>query len=160
MSNLNIVRILKSKPNAAALISGSPNYADIRGITRFYQTKQGVLVVTSVSGLPASSDKCAQPIFAFHIHEGNKCTGTNEDYFANAMTHYNPYNCPHPYHAGDMPPLFGADGNAFSAFFTKRFNVTDIIGKTVIIHSNPDDFTTQPSGNSKQKIACGIIKYV
>ena len=39
-----------------------------------------------------------------------------------------------------------------------RFTVEEIVGKTVIIHSNADDFTTQPSGNSGEKIACGIIK--
>ena len=64
----------------------------------------------------------------------------------------------HPYHAGDMPPLFGEKGEAFSVFMTKRFRVDDIIGKTVIIHSMPDDFTTQPAGNSGEKIACGIIR--
>ena len=74
------------------------------------------------------------------------------------MTHYNPKDCPHPYHAGDMPPLFGNNGEAFMAFMTDRFTVEEIIGKTVIIHSNPDDFTTQPGGNSGEKIACGKIK--
>ncbi len=158
MSNLNLLKILGRKPNAIAVISGSLDYATIKGITHFYQTKSGVFVLTSISGLPGSNDICSQPIFAFHIHEGSSCSGNKDDYFANAMTHYNPHNCPHPYHAGDMPPLFGADGNAFSAFFTNRFRVKEIIGKTVIIHSLPDDFTTQPSGNAGQKIACGIIK--
>ena len=36
-----------------------------------------------------------------------------------------------------------------------KFTVNEIIGRTVIIHSQPDDFTTQPSGNSGKKIACG-----
>ena len=43
-------------------------------------------------------------------------------------------------------------------FLTERFNIDEIIGKTIIIHSNPDDFTTQPGGNSGTKIACGLIK--
>ena len=38
-----------------------------------------------------------------------------------------------------------------------KFTVNEIIGRTVIIHSQPDDFTTQPSGNSGKKIACGEI---
>ena len=41
---------------------------------------------------------------------------------------------------------------------TDRFSINDVIGKTVIIHAKPDDFTTQPSGNSDGKIACGVIK--
>ena len=39
-----------------------------------------------------------------------------------------------------------------------KFKIKDIIGKVIIIHDMPDDFTTQPSGNSGTKIACGIIK--
>ena len=38
-----------------------------------------------------------------------------------------------------------------------KFNIEDILGKVVIIHDMPDDFTTQPSGNSGTKIACGKI---
>jgi Cu-Zn family superoxide dismutase len=79
------------------------------------------------------------------------------DPFPSSGTHYNPNNCPHPYHAGDMPPLFGANGYAFLTFVTSRFTVNEIIGKTIIIHSMPDDFTTNPSGNSGEKIACGVI---
>ena len=39
-----------------------------------------------------------------------------------------------------------------------RINIKDIIGKTIIIHDKPDDFTSQPSGNSGKKIACGVIR--
>ncbi|MGN1123171.1 MAG: superoxide dismutase family protein, partial [Eubacterium sp.] len=80
------------------------------------------------------------------------------DPFADASTHSNSDNCPHPYYKGDMPPLFSAGGRAFSAFLSDRFTIDEIIGKAVIIHSSPDDFTTQPSGNAGEKIACGIIK--
>jgi len=48
-------------------------------------------------------------------------------------------------------------GNAYLAVKTDRFTVHDIIGKTVVIHSNPDDFHTQPAGNAGKKIACGVI---
>ena len=44
------------------------------------------------------------------------------------------------------------------SFFTNRFSISEIIGKTIIIHSGVDDFSSQPSGNSGQKIACGIIQ--
>ena len=64
------------------------------------------------------------------------------------MTHYNPGDCEHSYYAGDLPPLFGINDLGFSAFLTNHFTIEETIGKTIIIHSNPDGFTTQPSGNS------------
>ncbi len=70
---------------------------------------------------------------------------------------YNPYTCAHPYHAGDLPPIFGVNGYGFSMFLTNRFSAGEIIGRTIILHSMPDDFTSQPAGNSGAKIACGTI---
>lgn len=157
-NNINFLSVLRQKPNAIAMMQGSSDYPDINGTVRFYQTKAGVVVVAKISGLPTNPDVCKQPIFAFHIHSGNSCSGNETDYFADAMAHYNPNGCLHPYHAGDMPPLFGCNGFAFSAFITDRFYVKDIVGRTVIIHSSPDDFTTQPSGNSGKKIACGVVR--
>lgn len=89
---------------------------------------------------------------------GTSCTGNLNDEFANAKTHYNPQNCPHPYHAGDLPPLIENNGYSYMSVFLNKFKVKDIIGKVIIIHDMPDDFTTQPSGNSGTKIACGEIK--
>lgn len=43
-------------------------------------------------------------------------------------------------------------------FFTNKFNVAQIIGKSVIIHESPDDYRTQPSGASGKMLACGVIK--
>ena len=100
---------------------------------------------------------CGQRIFGFHIHEGTRCSGTSVDHFADAGSHYNPSNCPHPMHAGDLPPLFVNNGRAWFATITPQFTVS---GHTVIVHSDPDDFHTRPSGNSGEKIACGMIKRV
>lgn len=157
-SNIIFSTLYRQRPQATAMVRGSSDYPNINGTVYFYQTRMGVIVVSQIWGLPISTEKCSTPIFAFHIHSGSACSGNENDPFADAMTHYNPNDCPHPYHAGDMPPLFGNNGFAFSAFLTSRFNVNEIIGRTVIIHSNPDDFTTQPSGNSGTKIACGKIK--
>lgn len=152
--------ILRQIPSAVAKIEGSKNNSDIRGEVCFYQTAAGVLVSTQVSGLPAPSQACETRVFAFHIHSGSTCTGNPSDPFADALTHYNPDHCEHPDHAGDLPPLFGNRGYAFSVFLTDRFSVSDVLGKTVIVHSNPDDFTSQPSGNAGEKIACGEIKKI
>lgn len=152
-----LLSILRSRPQAAASIAGSESCPEISGTVRFYQTNAGVLVWAEITGLPAPELPCQGRIFGFHIHKGTDCGGNMDDPFADAMSHYNPSDCNHPYHAGDLPPLFGNDGFALSLFLTDRFSVNDVIGRTVIIHDHPDDFTTQPSGNSGTKIACGAI---
>ncbi len=155
---MSYLSVFLRKPDAEAEIYGSRDYPGIEGNTYFYQTGNGVIVGTEISGLPKSDDACSDPVFGFHIHEGTECTGNETDPFADVMSHYNPKGCSHPFHSGDLPPLFGAKGYAFCAFLTDRFTVNEIVGKTIIIHSAPDDFTTQPSGNAGIKIACGVIK--
>ena len=149
-----ILPLLGSCPQAEATITGNSDYPRIFGHVSFYQTPQGVLTTAQVWGLPA-----ARPggIFAFHIHSGSQCSGNESDPFADALTHYNPTEKDHPYHAGDLPPLFSSGGHAFEIFLTDRFSVQNIIGKTVIIHAGADDFTSQPAGNAGAKIACGVI---
>ncbi len=151
---------INERPYAYAKINGSNDYPNVSGFARFYKAQAGVFVSIQLKGLPETDSICQKPIFAVHIHSGDSCTGNSTDPFADAMTHYNPNNCNHPYHAGDLPPIFGANGLGFSAFLTNRFTADEIIGKALIIHSSPDDFTTQPSGNSGIKIACGVISYV
>ena len=150
--------VLMEKPDAIAEIEGSEDYPQIYGRTLFYKVGQGVLVETEVDGLPWSDNVCGDRVFGYHIHSGEYCKGNMKDAFADTMGHYNPDDCIHPHHAGDMPPLFGNNGYAFSVFLTNRFYLHDIVGKTIIIHLQPDDFYSQPSGNSGIKIACGVIK--
>ncbi len=152
--------LLRRTPDAQAEINGSEKYCSIRGKVKFYCTNYGTLVAAEITGLPHCACKCQSSFFGFHIHGGNCCNGNEKDPFANAGTHYNPTNSEHPCHAGDLPVLLNSGGYAFSVFLTDRFNVSEVTGKTVIIHSAPDDFTTQPSGNSGEKIACGIIRRI
>lgn len=149
--------VMERHPHAMAEVHGSAAFPQIRGTVRFYQTRSGVVTVSDILGLPAPAEACQAPVIALHIHRGESCTGNTEDPFADALTHYNPGNCPHPYHAGDLPPLFGCNGRAFQASLTNRFTVAEILGLTIVLHEHPDDFTTQPAGNSGRKIACGEI---
>ena len=135
-------------PCAAACVSGGAANPELKGVVRFTQNCGGVLVTAEVTGLPKDG------FYAFHIHEGPCCCG--ED-FSDSGSHYNPTGERHPNHAGDLPPLLSHKGKAKISVLTGRFRVDQIIGKTVIIHSDPDDFTSQPSGNSGRKLACGII---
>ena len=146
------------KPNSAADISGGENYPGIRGRVIFRQQKNGVLVTADIYGLPTGETGCDSGVFGFHIHEGEDCGSNGQEPFSNTKGHYNPGDCPHPYHAGDLPPLFENDGYAYMSFLTNRFTATEIIGRTVVIHLKPDDFHSQPSGNSGEKKACGVIK--
>lgn len=153
-----IQELASRKPVATARIFGSSAYPNINGKVDFYDARRGVVVVADISGLPTTTDTCKSPIFALHIHEGISCTGNEQDLFADTKSHYNPHQCQHPYHAGDLPPLFGNDGFAFSAFLTNRFTIREVLGRAVVIHAGLDDFTSQPAGNAGTKIACGIIE--
>lgn len=117
----------------------------IRGIVRFACCNGGVLVTAEIFGL-------SDGFHGFHIHEGGDCGGEN---FANTGVHYG--EGPHPDHAGDLPPLLSCNGRAFLSTRTERLRICDLLGRTVVIHSLPDDFYTQPAGKSGQKIACGRI---
>ena len=125
---------------------------NLRGTVKFYPRGQGTLVVAHITGLPESKTG----FFALHIHEGDNCRGKG---FPNTLGHYNPTSQPHPCHAGDLPPLLCCGGEACMSVMTRRFRIKDVVGRTVVIHENADDFTTQPSGNSGTKIACGVIRW-
>ena len=153
----SLVLKLTQRPHAWARVSGSEKYPHLSGTVYFYQTRCGVLVAAEITGLPETKER-GNGIFGFHIHSGAQCSGTRADPFADVLTHYDPKGNPHPYHAGDLPPLFGNHGHAFQVFLTDRFSVDEVLHKTVIIHSAPDDFTSQPGGNAGEKIACGQIE--
>lgn len=148
---------LKEMPEACANLAGSEKYPDIRGKVEFYGVYGGTVVVAEVFGLPKEDGEKNPGFFGFHIHEGSMCTGSSEDPFADTKGHYNPQKLSHPRHAGDLPPLLADQGGAWMSVYTSRFFPEDVIGRTVVIHDMPDDFHSQPSGDSGEKIACGQI---
>ncbi len=137
-------------PQAVALVAGGSQAPCLSGLVKFCRTKHGVLVTADICGLPVSQTG----VFALHIHEGATCGGKD---FSETGGHYNPSRMPHPMHAGDLPPLFSCHGRAFLSVLTDRFCIEDVVGKTVVIHGDPDDFHSQPAGNAGTKIACGVI---
>lgn len=155
-----LLSILRGGPQAVAYVAGSKSAPELSGVVRFYQTPWGVLVYAEIQGLPPAAPERPGRFFGFHLHQGNTCGGTAEDPFALAGSHFDLESHGHPDHAGDFPPLLESNGMALSLFLTDRFTLRDVIGRTVIVHDHPDDFTTQPSGNSGQKIACGVIQRV
>lgn len=151
------------KPRAFARVRGGSLRPEITGTVWFLTAPEGgTYVAAEIKGLPPYSPASPSrpPIgpFGFHIHEGSCCVvGDVNNPFLSAGPHYNPDGQPHGNHAGDLPNLFGMDGTAVMIFFTNRFKPADVVGKTVIIHESPDDGTTQPSGNSGRRLACGEI---
>lgn len=145
-------------PDAQAVVKGNNTHPNLYGIVLFYQTPLGVLVNAQFQGLPDISTTNPNHFLGFHIHENGECTQNESADFSLTGSHYNPDNLPHPNHRGDLPPILNCNGFAWQSFLTNRFTVTEVIGRSVIVHSSPDDFMTQPSGNSGSKIACGIIK--
>lgn len=147
----------------SAYIKGGPLAPNLKGIVYFYDVAGGTEVCTYIEGLPpyqpAQGDQAPIGPFGFHIHENDTCAvGDPTDPFMAAGGHWNPDNQPHGNHAGDFPVLFSNDGYARMCFFTNRFKPQDVTGKTIIIHQNPDDYRTQPSGNAGKRLACGIIR--
>lgn len=150
---------------ACATITGSSLAPNLYGNIYFSPVPGGTQVCAEFWGLPlyqpATND--SQPIgpFGFHIHEYGICEITDPDNpFLSAGSHYNPTNQPHGNHAGDFPVVFSNNGYARMNFFTDKFKPEDIIGKSVLLHQNPDDFRSQPAGNSGKRMACGVINGV
>lgn len=142
------------KPDAIAVIKGNNLYPDINGVVKFYALPEsGILIAVEVSDLPDGKSEDTPTFFAFHIHENGNCS----DNFANTGNHYNPDKVPHPEHAGDLPPLLSNDGYVWTVLYDSFLTLSMIVNRSVVIHQNPDDFTTQPSGNAGEKIACGVI---
>lgn len=153
---INFTQLLAyERPEAAAWVTGNTSNPRLSGLVKFYQTSQGgVLVEAEIFGLPNIATQNSSNFYAFHIHEYGNCS----DNFQKVGGHYNPTNSAHPDHAGDMLPLLGNQGYAWSAFYDKRFTINEIIGKSVIIHEGRDDFTSQPSGDPGPMIGCGEIR--
>lgn len=152
--------------NAAfAEIKGGPLAPSIRGTVYFQAVPGGVIVCANVTGLPpfspASGSKPQVGPFGFHIHEKGSCEVTDKnDPFKGAGGHYNPTNQPHGNHVGDFPVLIPTNGLARMCFYTSKFTIDEIVGRSVMIHESPDDYKSQPAGNSGRRLACGIIKSV
>jgi len=131
-----------------------------RGTVTFVQQGDQVALTAKVSGL-------APGAHGFHIHEKGDCSSGDG---MSAGGHFNPTAKPHgdpaagpDHHTGDMPMLQAdASGNASVNVVLSGMAVGsgggDITDKAVIIHKDPDDYKTQPTGNSGARVACGVIR--
>lgn len=106
----------------------------------------------------------------FHVHETGDCSAPDA---TSAGGHFNPAGNPHgdrqgdaPHHAGDMPNLVaGDDGVAkvdvsLAGLRIDDGSEVDVVGRALIVHAQPDDYATQPTGNAGARIACGVVELV
>jgi Cu-Zn family superoxide dismutase len=102
-----------------------------------------------------------------HIHEIGDCNATDA---SSAGGHWNPTGEEHgkwgepPFHLGDIGNVeVGEEGRGSLRMSTDKWSVGegsghDVVGKSVVVHSGADDFTTQPAGDSGERIGCGVIQ--
>ncbi len=145
------------KKNARAeLMTTNKN---VIGEVKFKETGKGVQVVAEFSGLQPGS------VHGFHIHENSKCEGPD---FKSAGGHFNPKGRPHAgpgahqHHLGDFGNIVANEkGIAKKELLIKNREINGlevVMNKAVILHQNPDDLVSQPSGNSGDRLACGLIQ--
>lgn len=147
----------RGQSDAIAWMQGNMSWPQLAGSVKFYETSYGgILIEAQIFGLPGIETPGSSSFFGMHIHEHGNCARP----FNQTGDHYNPSGMPHPQHAGDLPPLLGNQGYAYQVFYDKRFTLEEIIGRSVVIHRMADDFMTQPSGNSGDKIGCGTIRLI
>jgi Cu-Zn family superoxide dismutase len=128
------------------------------GVVWFAQRGDKVVLRGQVTGLTPNQEH------GFHVHEKGDCTSADG---SSAGGHLNPTQMPHgaqqgPHHAGDIPAL-KADASGTATVNVSLPGVllgsggSDFMGKALIVHAQPDDYTTQPTGNSGARVACGVI---
>ena len=146
-------------PKATANLESTKG-STVRGTVNFEQRGDKVRVVANVSGLRPNGE------FGFHVHEAGDCSSGDG---MSAKGHFNPFGKPHgahnspDHHAGDLPSLKSdANGNANLAAEVEGISVSSgpasIVGRGLIVHVQPDDFKTQPTGNAGARSACAVIQ--
>jgi Cu-Zn family superoxide dismutase len=130
------------------------------GEVTFEQVGSKVRVTAQVIGLRPNQEH------GFHVHEVGDCSSGDG---MSAKGHFNPHGKPHGHygsperHAGDMPNLKAdAKGRARLTVELDTITVTpgpgSVVGKGLIVHAQPDDYTSQPVGNAGARLACAVIQ--
>ena len=158
--NQGDARIAATAQLTASASVAQPNpQLPVRGTLEFSQLGDTVRVMGVISGLKPNAPH------AFHVHEKGDCSAPD---FISAGGHFNPTNQPHGaadsahHHLGDMPQLMAdASGTARVSFSSKSLTLTgpnSIVGRSIIVHRDPDDVNAQPTGNAGPRLACGVIR--
>lgn len=129
----------------------------VAGKVSFTESNGRLRVEAQVSGLTPGEH-------GFHVHEAGDCSAPDA---SSAKGHFNPMAKAHGHHAsmerhgGDMPNLVAnAAGEARYSAEIEGLSLngaSGVLGRSVVIHADPDDYKSQPAGNSGKRVACGVI---
>ena len=150
-----------AEPASEAVVQVAPTQGNtVTGALALGSSPQGVHITGSIQGLKPDAE------FGFHVHEKGDCSAPDG---SSAGGHFNPTQAQHgnptgaSHHAGDMVNIRSngegvAQVDATATGTTLHGDPgTDVMGKAIVVHESPDDYATQPSGNSGKRIACGVI---
>lgn len=143
-------------PSASADLQARSGSA-VAGKVSFSEVGGKLRVEAVVSGLTPGEH-------GFHIHEAGDCSAPDA---TSAKGHFNPAGKQHGHHAsserhgGDMVNLVAnAAGEARYSADIEGLTLggpNGVLGRSVVIHADPDDYKSQPAGNSGKRVACGVI---
>jgi len=146
---------------ATATLQGAPADTDFKGTVTFTPQGNGVKVTAHLEGVDTDG------LHGFHVHENGSCVhGEGEKHFTSAGGHFNPdkaeHACPptEPRHAGDLGNIQVTNGKGDLEFTTNLLSLTGpntVVGKAIILHAKADDCKTQPTGDSGDRLACGVV---
>ena len=131
----------------------------VTGVVRLQQRGDDVIMRGTVENLRASGSH------GFYIHEKGDCSAPDA---SSAGPHFNPAGAPHgragagAHHAGDMPNI-KADAKGVAkidqlvAGVTLAAGANGAAGRALVVHRDPDDYSSQPAGNAGPRFACGVI---
>lgn len=145
---------------SALVVMESRSGSSVTGSVQVSEVAGGLRLVGEIRGLKPGSEH------GFHIHDKGDCSAADA---SSAGGHFNPGGTAHgragsgAHHAGDMPNLKAdAAGVAkvdqtVAGVTLQAGAATSAAGRSLVVHRDPDDYTTQPAGNSGPRVACGVI---
>jgi superoxide dismutase, Cu-Zn family len=148
-----------NSPQATADLKNATG--EVIGSAAFWEENAGLRVFVKAARLTPG-------LHGLHLHAIAKCDPPD---FTSAGVHFNPMGKQHGFsnpageHAGDLPNLMvGDDGTGTLHHLTKLVtlgtgpnSLFDADGTALVIHAGPDDYRTDPTGNSGARVACGIV---
>jgi Cu-Zn family superoxide dismutase len=148
--------------------SATANFVNAEGVeigtATLTQGEDGVAITGELTGIPAGEH-------GFHFHQTGDCDASTA--FESAGSHFNPTDHKHGHenpdgpHAGDLPNVSASEAGTVSLDLSTDMvslnegddaYVFDDDGTALVLHADADDYATDPSGNSGDRIACAVIE--